>query len=308
MSATPHPGPFSGIWPALLSPLADDGRLDAPSFAAHAQALLEAGCGGLTPFGTTGEFASFSVAERRAGVEALLAAGVPAHRLMVSTSATALTDVEELTRHALAIGAHGCLMMPPFYFKGVGDAGVLAAYRQLIDRVADDRLRLYLYHIPQLSGVGVSGGVIATLKREYPQVILGVKDSQCERAHSVALAEAFMREVRIYVGNELDLPELGRRGSTGAISGVANFMPRTVHALVSQPDAADTPGRLARVDRLLSGLGGLSLIPALKAVQAALSGHAGWLRLRAPLLPLDGAQARSVALLAREIGLDPMRD
>ena len=184
--------PFNGIWPALLTPLTDALDIDIAAFARHAQRLLDAGCTGITPFGTTGEGPSFTVAERRHAIDGLVAHGVPAARMLVSTSCAALPDVVELTRHALAIGAHGCLMLPPFFLQGVPDAGVIDAYRWLIDRVDDKRLKLYLYHIPQVSGVPLSHPVIGTLKALYPETIVGIKDSGCQRDESLALADAFM--------------------------------------------------------------------------------------------------------------------
>jgi 4-hydroxy-tetrahydrodipicolinate synthase len=121
--------PFSGIWPALLTPLTESLDIDKPKFAAHARALLAAGCDGVTPFGTTGEGPSFSLDERREAVDAMVSGGVVAERILVSTSCAALPEIVALTRHALAIGAHGCLMLPPFFLKGVPDRGVIDAYR-----------------------------------------------------------------------------------------------------------------------------------------------------------------------------------
>ncbi len=305
---------FTGIWPALMTPLNANGSIDLGRFIAHGQRLLDSGCGGLTPFGTTGEFASFSVEERLRGVEALVAGGLPAQRLIVSTCAAALADTETLTRHARDIGAHGCLMLPPFYFKGIGDEGVLASFRQVIERVWGNGhgqvnghaggLRLYPYNIPQLSGAQLSHTVIRTLLQDYPQVIAGIKDSQCDRAYSLSLAEAFMPPLPIYVGNELDLRVLGRRGSQGAISGLANFMPRVVRQLVLDPDGAATDAAEARVTTLLQRVGGYALLPALKGLMAAASGDEAWLRVRAPLIPLRADQAESMAQLARELSLD----
>ena len=294
---------FRGIWPALLTPLDAELRIDHARFASHSRALLEAGCGGVTPFGTTGEGPSFSLDERRAAVDALVNGGVPASQIIVSTSCAALPETLALTRHALAIGAHGCLMLPPFFLKGVTDQGIVDAYRYVIDAAADDRLRLYLYHIPQVAGIGLSHHVIETLKTLYPQTIVGIKDSSCEIAHSRALAERFMRELTVYVGNELDLPELGRRGSTGAISGLANFMPRLVHRLVTQPDAPGTPQDLDRVTRVLALLGGYALTPALKGVMALLSGDKGWLRVRPPLVALSEPAFETLSAQLRAFGI-----
>jgi 4-hydroxy-tetrahydrodipicolinate synthase len=306
-SLNPSAG-FRGIWPALLTPLDPDLNIDHARFAAHARSLLDAGCGGVTPFGTTGEGPSFTVAERRAAVDALVAGGVPPARILVSTSCAALPETIELTRHALEIGAHGCLMLPPFFLKGVTDQGIIDAYRHVIDRVADSRLRLYLYHIPQVAGVGLSHHVIATLRELYPQTIVGIKDSACDTAHSLALAAAFMPPITVYVGYEPDLPELGRRGSTGAVSGLANFMPRLVHRLVAQPDSPGAPQDLARVKRILDILGGYALMPALKGIMSLHTGDLPWLRVRPPLVALNDAELQALGQKMRAFALDPAHD
>lgn len=300
--------PLPGIWPALLTPLQDDLTIDHARFAAHARALLAAGCGGVTPFGTTGEGPSFSVAERIAAVDALVAGGVPGERILVSTSCAALPDTLALTRHALAIGAWGVLMLPPFFLKGVSDQGIVDAYAWVIEQAADPRLRVMLYHIPQVAGLGLSHAVIAELLRRYPGTIVGIKDSAGDRAHALALADAFMPGITVHVGHEPDLPALGRRGSTGAVSGLANFMPRTVRRLVLQPDDPATSAALARIERLLAVLGGYALIPALKGVMAALEDDMTWLRVRPPLVALDAAGLDRLRGALAPLALDAAKD
>lgn len=300
--------PFRGIWPALLTPLKADLSIDHARLVGHCQRLLDAGCGGVTPFGTTGEGPSFSVAERRAAVDALIAGGIPASRILVSTSCAALPETLELTRHALAIGAHGCLMLPPFFLKGVPDQGIIDAYRYVIDGAADTRLRLYLYHIPQVAGVGLSHHVIGTLKKLYPDTIVGIKDSSCDTAHSVALAETFMPDLMVYVGYEPDLPEMGRRGSTGAVSGIANFMPRLVDRLVMQSEAPATAGERERVQQLIALLGGYALMPALKGIMSILEHDPAWLRVRPPLLALNPSELRTLEEQLRSFGIDTRAD
>jgi len=297
-----------GIWPALLTPLNADLSIDHARFAAHAHALLAAGCGGVTPFGTTGEGPSFSVAERRDAADALIAAGVPASRILVSVGCAAAPDAVALVRHAQDVGAWGVLLLPPFYFKDVSDAGLVDALSQVMAAVADRPLRVVLYHIPQVAAVPLSHGVIAEMQRRYPKNIVAIKDSQCDRAHSLALAEAFMPPLGVHVGNELDLPALAARGSRGAVSGLANFMPRMVHRLATEPDAARTAADHARVERLLGWLGGYALIPALKAIMAAQTGDAAWLRVRAPLVALDVERFKTFSRELAAHGLDPSID
>ena len=301
-----------GIWPALLTPLGADHRVDHARLTAHAQSLLAAGCSGVTPFGTTGEGPSFSAAERIDAVNALVAGGVPASRILVSVICAALPDAIALVRHAQAIGGWGVLLLPPFYFKGVSDAGIVNALSEMIDAAGDRPLRVVLYHIPQIAAVALSHAVIAEMLRRYPKHIVAIKDSQCERAHSLALADAFMAperpQIGVHVGNELDLPALAARGSRGAVSGLANFMPRVVHRLATEPDIARTAGDLARVDRLLGWLGAYALIPALKAIMAAQSGDAAWLRVRAPLVAMDDERFNTFSKELAAHCLDPSKD
>ena len=140
-----------GLWCATLTPLDPAGDLDGARMTGHALALLGAGVDGVAPFGTTGEGPSFSVAERRSGLETLLRAGVAPRQMVVGTGCASVTDTMELTRHALRSGVSRCLILPPFFFKNVSDEAVYAFYAGLIERVADSRLRVYVYHIPQFS-------------------------------------------------------------------------------------------------------------------------------------------------------------
>jgi 4-hydroxy-tetrahydrodipicolinate synthase len=194
----------------------------------------------------------------------------------------------------------------------VSDAGIVDTYRQVLDIATARPLRVVLYHIPQVSAVGLSHAVITELLRLYPRNIVAIKDSQCDRAHSLALAEAFMApdwpRIGVHVGNELDLPALAARGSRGAVSGLANFMPRVVHRLATEPEVARTTTDHARVERLLGWLGGYALIPALKAIMAAQTGDAAWLRVRAPLVALDAERFKTFSRELATHGLDPSTD
>lgn len=299
-----HPIPYAGLWPALLTPLTDTLAIDIPTFAAHARNLLEAGCAGVTPFGTTGEGPSFSVAERQAALQGLVDGGVPAGRILASTSCAALPDTVALTRHAVELGARACLVLPPFFLKGVPEAGVVDYYAQLIAAVDDARLRIVLYHIPQVSGVPLSVGVIRTLTQRFPGTFIGLKDSGCQRADSLVFAEAFMPGLQVWVGNEPDLQALAARGAVGAVSGVGNIAPRLVQRLIQGPASASAEADLRDVQALLAILGGYGLTAAFKSTMATLTGHAGWRRVRAPLLALDDAAHDGLAAQWQAYGLD----
>ncbi len=220
----------------------------------------------------------------------------------MQTSCAALPETVALTRHAVGLGVHGCLVLPPFFLKGVPDAGVLDVYTRLIDQVADARLRLVLYHIPQVSGVGLAHGVIAELLRRYPGTVIGLKDSGCQREASVAYAQAFMPPLQVWVGNEPDLPELARLGGQGAVSGVANMLPRLVHRLFSVSDPAQVQADLARVQAFLALIGGYGMTAAFKGVMAVLDDEPGWLPVRAPCAPCRTTNSPACACNCRASG------
>ncbi len=299
---------FSGIWPALLTPLNADLSIDIPAFARHANALLTAGCSGVTPFGTTGEGPSFSVTERMATLDGLIAAGVPAQRILVSTSCAALPDVLALTQHAVNVGAFGCLLLPPFFLKGVPDQGVIDFYSQVIDQVADPKLRLVLYHIPQVSGVALSHTAVHALVSRYPGTIVGIKDSGCQRDISLAFAKAFMPPLQVWVGNEPDLQLMASHGSVGAVSGVGNVMPYLLQRLVHDFDTPQAHRDMQRTHEFLAILAGYGMTAAFKGVMAILSGDAGWRAVRAPLVALSDAEYSRLEVQMNAFMLDRNRD
>jgi 4-hydroxy-tetrahydrodipicolinate synthase len=305
----PNRVPYQGIWPAMLTPLDANLDINIPAFATHARSLLDSGCVGVTPFGTTGEGPSFSVAERVAAVDGLISGGVPAGRILVSTSCAALPDVVALTQHAVQAGAFGVLLLPPFFLKGVPDQGVIDFYNQVIDKVAEDRLRIVLYHIPQISGIGLSHHVVQTLVQRYPQTIIGIKDSGGQREVSLAFAKAFMPPLQVWVGNEPDLQTLAARGAVGAVSGVGNVMPRLLQRLVGEFDGAQAARDQTRVKAFIEILvDGWGMTAAFKGIMAILNNDPGWRHVRAPLLALDDAQMARLSAEMTTFALDSARD
>lgn len=282
-----------GVWCALLTPLDRSGSVASARMVAHARRLLDEGVDGVAPFGTTGEGQSFSVAERIDGLDALLAGGIPPSKILAATACAALPDTVALTRHAVAAGCIGALVLPPFFFKGIDDEGLYASYAGLIDRVADPRLRLYVYHIPQVTAVPVTPAVIARLRAAYPGVVAGVKDSAGDLAHSRALAAQF-RDLRVLVGHEPHLPAMLAAGGAGTVCGVANLYPRLVRRLFDTAGTAAGPDALAEMSNLLNILLDYPLLPAMKALQATLTGDADWQAVRPPLAPLAAGFRRAM--------------
>lgn len=303
---TPNASP-RGVWCATLTPLAADGIPDVARLAAHTKRIFAAGVDGIALFGTTGEGPSFSVAERRATLDELLAAGIQPTRIIAATGCAALPDTIELTRHATRSGCAGVLIVPPFFFKGVGDAGVFGSYARVMDTVADPRLRLYLYHIPQVSGVPIALDVIQRLVEVYPRNIAGVKDSDGNLAHTRSLLARFP-ELAVFVGHEPHLPAALSAGGAGTICGVANLFPRLIRRLHDHAPAGRQHDDLEHVERFIAAVGRYPLFAAFKAIQAHLSADPAWDALRLPLTRLDDDERRRMLTAIGTTGIDFERD
>ena len=286
---------LSGVWCPVLTPVDGDLKPDPGRFVAHARWLLEEGCHGLVVFGTTGEANSFSVEERSELLEAVLFAGLPRDRILVGTGCCALSDSVRLTRHALALGVAGVLMLPPFYYKDNPDEALFASFDEVIQRVGTAKFQLYLYHFPRLSGVPITPGLIERLLRRYPDTLKGVKDSSGDWNTTRMLIERFP-QLAIFPGAEtLLLPGL-EAGGAGCISASCNVNARAIRRLyddfkAGEPALADQQDALTAVRKLLQLR---PLIPVMKHLLADHRGDPDWRRVRPPFLPLPDVEAAAL--------------
>ena len=291
-----------GLWPAMLTPLNKAGEIDAARAIAQARRLLETGSQGVTIFGTTGEGPAFTVAERKALLQAMVDAGIKPAQLIVGTSASAMPDAVELSQQAANLGCAVVLFFPPFYFAQPSDEGVVAAVSELIDKVGSKRLRVMLYHIPQLTRISYSMHAVAELARLHPKQMIGIKDSTGDRLHSLKLAQTFPK-LSVHVGSELDIERTMQAGGTGTICGLANIAPRLLARVV----AAGASGKaLARHDqeameRMLGLIGTDHFLAVFKTVLAEQLGDPQWRHSRLPVMPLPAERARQVLKSYRAI-------
>jgi 4-hydroxy-tetrahydrodipicolinate synthase len=293
--------PIHGVWSPALVPVQDDFAPDTGRFIAHARWLLDQGCHGLALFGTTSEANSFSLEERMGLLEAALEAGIDAQQLMVGTGCCALPDSVRLTKHAADNGCKKVLMLPPFYYKGVSDAGLYRSYAEVIDRVADDELRVLFYHFPKLSGVPITVGLIELLLADYPGVIAGLKDSSGDWSNTADLIDRFP-EMSIFPGSERYLRQGLQHGGAGCITATANVNAAGARAVW---DAwADNSEELDTIDQdMIAARTAIEAYPVIPAQKFLLARHRKdpqWRRVRPPLLDLEDRQgAELLAALAK---------
>ncbi len=280
---------------AIATPLTPDYHPDHGRLAALASALMAAGCDGIALFGTTGEGTEFALEDRTAALEALLAAGIPARRLIVSVGALAIPDVVRLAAHATDAGVDGLLLRPPVvYREGITEEATFRYYDTVLARTARPGLRLYLYHFPGISGVPITPAVVRRLDERHPGTIAGVKDSGGDAEHTAGLVRRFSH-LSIFTGTETQLPDLIAEGARGAICGLANVMPRLLRALVDAPTAFDRRAFLPALLRADAILGRGPFISSAKAVLADALDDPEWRRTIPPLPELPLAQRRRLA-------------
>ena len=280
---------IAGVWAPVLTPFDAALDPDLPRWIAHCRWLLDDGCSGLAIFGTTSEANSLSVDERERMLLALLEAGVDPARLLPGTGCAALPDTVRLTRRAVQAGCAGVLVLPPFYYKSLSDEALFRSFAAVIDRVADPRLRVFLYHIPQLSAVPIPLRVIERLRAAYPQIIAGMKDSSGDWNNTRSVLEA-VPDFQVFVGSERFLLQNLRAGGAGCITATANLNARAIDDLYQKWRTPEAQSLQDGLDAVRVAFESLPLSPALKAALAHLRRDPAWLTLRPPLLPLDDAQ------------------
>lgn len=279
-----------GVLSPVVTPFDAELRPDGARLARHCRWLVDNDVG-LAVFGTNSEANSLSVSEKRKLLDILIEAGLPPARMMPGTGCCALSDSVELTRHAVQHGCGGVLMLPPFYYKGVSDEGLFRNFSEIIQRVGDEGLRIYLYHIPPVAQVPITLTLIERLLKEYPGTIAGAKDSSGDWANTKAMLDQFQPEgFDVFPGSETFLLAALRGGGAGCISATANVNPGPIAALAKSWQQDDADEQQAALDAVRAVFQTYVMIPALKAAIAHHARDDDWLRLRPPLVELNAEQ------------------
>jgi 4-hydroxy-tetrahydrodipicolinate synthase len=273
-----------GVIAAIATAVEETGAPDCARSTALARYLLANGCDGLNVLGTTGEATSFSLDERKRVMSAYRATGLPMDRLMVGTGAASAADAVALTRHAAELGFAGALVLPPFYYKGVPDDGLVAYIDTIVRATAEQPIPIYLYHFPQQSGLPWHVALVGRLLGMFGQRIVGLKDSSGDMGYARAAA-ALAQDFKVFPSTEAALPEARTGRFAGCISATANLnADLCAHAWKSGDtaalDAAVTIRKLFDGKQLVSGV---------KATLAHIHGDPAWARVKPPLAPFAAA-------------------
>ena len=307
-----------GVLAPVVTPFNSDLLPDRERFIRHCQWLLSQNCG-LAVFGTNSEANSMSAKERMTLLDALVAAGIDPSRMMPGTGCCSMTETVELTAHAVKHGCAGVLMLPPFYYKNISEEGLCRYFSEVVQRVGDARLKIYLYHIPPVAIVGITPKLVERLLKAYPNAIAGIKDSSGDWNNTKTFLDAFaVRPGRavsgfdIFVGSESFLLANMRNGGVGTISATANVNPAAIYELYVACKQSKIENRKSKLEQEQARLNVVrevfssrtfrSMIAALKQAIAIYGNDPDWARVRPPLIELTAEQANLLATDLKSIG------
>jgi 4-hydroxy-tetrahydrodipicolinate synthase len=300
-----NPNRLQGVLAPVVTPFKSDLSPDRERFVRHCKWLLANGCRGLAVFGTNSEANSLSVDERMALLEALVQEGVPAAALMPGTGCCALMDSVRLTSHAVKLGCAGVLMLPPFYYKGVSDEGLYRNFAEVIERVDDARLQLYLYHIPPVSQVPVALALIERLLKKFPRAVAGVKDSSGDWNNTKAMLDAFAKSgFDVFAGSEVFLLDNMRNGGKGCITATGNINPGAINEVFERWQGSNADALQKGITATRGVVQRYPMISALKAVIAHYGRDPEWATVRPPLVELTSEQNKSLMAELQARGFD----
>jgi len=269
---------LSGVIAAITTAVDQAGEPDSARSTAFARFLLDNGCDGLNVLGTTGEATSFSLDQRKRVMSAYAASGLPLDRMMVGTGAAALADAIALTKHAAELGFAGALVLPPFYYKGVPDDGLVAYIEAIVNATAERPIPIYLYHFPAQSGLPWHVALIRRLLGEFGDRIVGLKDSSGDMAFA-AEAAAVSPRFKVFPSTEAALPQARSGPFAGCISATANLNADLCARAYRTGDAA----ALTEAVAIRNLFDGKALVSGVKTLVAHIHGDPQWARTAPPL-------------------------
>jgi 4-hydroxy-tetrahydrodipicolinate synthase len=237
---------LTGVLPALISPLHNDGTVDEDAMSRLVEHVIDRGVHGLLALGSTGETASLDETARRTILANVVAAAAGRVPVICGVAQSHLPAARIEVEAAARLGAAAALVAPPFYYL-IDQATLLAFYRAL---AKDSPLPILLYNIPQYTKVVAEPATVATLAREG--TIAGIKDSSrdFEYFEGVCIATRELPRFRIFTGSDTMLLPALAMGGSGTICGAANVAPGWVVRIYEDFQRSEMAAARAGQERL----------------------------------------------------------
>jgi len=283
------------VYSAVLTPFNKDLSIDTKLFISHCEFLLKNNIS-LAPLGTTGEANSVSISEKIDLIKTIANSDLPKERIIIGTGNTSFVDAAFLTKTAVDSKIYSVLLLPPFYYKNVSDEGVYQYYKEIINTVKSTNLRIFLYNIPQVSGVTISIDLVNRLKKEFSDIITGIKDSSGNFENTKKYKE--IKNFIVYPGSEKFLFDGLHIGCSGCISATTNVNIEAAN-LINSFDKSEGESINKKIKAVRDVFEKYPVIPALKATK--IKEDSNWSNIRPPLVALSDRQRANLAKDLKDI-------
>ncbi len=291
--------PFGTVLTAMATAFHDDGSVDAEGTASVAEHLIAHGHDGVVVSGTTGESPTTSVAEDGLILQAVMDAVGDRAKVVAGVGTNATAHSVELARQAEKLGAHGVLLVTPYYNKP-SQAGVLHHFRQVTEATG---LPVMLYDVPGRTGTAIAPDTYARAA-EWDSVV-AVKDAVGDFARGVRI----MRDTGLAFYSGDDASNLGwlAHGAVGFVSVAGHACGDRLRTMADQFFAGDHAGALATYQSLLPAIDAIMGVPNYGATTAKaalqLLGVLDNRNVRSPLVPLDDDEVEALRVGLAASGL-----
>ncbi len=286
-----------GIYAATLTPLHDDLSCNAELLVHHCQDLIQRRCKGVVLFGTTSEGSSFSLDEKKDVINKCFELGLNFQQVIIGNASSSIQDTVDLCRLGIEKECLAFLISPPCFYTNVREEGVIAYYREIINRVNNPRLQILLYHIPQYTGVALTLPIVQKLREEFSDTIIGIKESEGNFEFTKELLKNCLG-FKIFVGNEKHIADAVNLGAAGSICGICNLYPEFISSLYERgKNQYASPSLLEELYAVIKAFPFIAVAKALMEEKQ----RRGWNRVRPPLVTLTTDEIKSLILKIKPV-------
>lgn len=292
---------LEGVVAATLTPVDEAFEVDVARLAQHIDHLLGRGCSFVSTFGTTGEGASLSTAQKATALDALVAEGIAAEKMISSVMAPSVEEAAGMVEASARLGCRSVLILPPFYYNDPSRQGIVDFIGDVLRRAGRPNIDILLYNIPQLTGVSYDAELVLMLQKAFGSAIAGIKDSTGDLANSIALAQQFP-ELSVFTGDDRVMPKLVATGGAGIIGGLPNLYSADLRRIWEKPEDESTSDLRTHAGRRIEALDSNGGLVALKALLASVRDDPEWTRAIPPLCALSADESGALLHTLSETG------
>jgi 4-hydroxy-tetrahydrodipicolinate synthase len=295
---------ISGVYSAALTPINEDLTINRDLYLRHCQYLMKQGHDGLAIFGTTGEANSFSIKEKCECIDFLITNRVDPKVLIPGTGSSSIKDSIFMNKHASEHKVGAVLLLPPFYYKNVSDEGVIKYYQKIIEEVASNDLKYILYNIPQVSGVEINFKIIENLLKQYPENVVGIKDSSGDIDRMLKTIKYF-DNLAVFCGHDSLALKVCKRGGAGAITAGSNISGKLlsfiIHNHKREAEISNFSSLQTLMEQIRETLTSSEPISTMKAYFSLIDNIPEWNNLMPPLKKIDDPQNHKTVMSLKEL-------